>query len=154
MGTSARRGTPDGELRFGRTVTGRATVGIYSAAARHPAGRAEAGASPIHRGAAPSESENVVSDTDQTAFLSALEDHLQAVVTDAVAEPLRSIDPGLGTVAGLCQSAVRSGGKRLRPRFAYWAWRVGAPAVRRRRRWSGWPPPWSCCTRRSSCTTT
>ncbi|MCK0175396.1 polyprenyl synthetase family protein [Mycolicibacterium sp. F2034L] len=67
-------------------------------------------------------------DTDQIEFLSALEDHLHAVVADMVAEPLRSIDDSLGTVAGLCRSAVQSGGKRLRPRFAYWAWRVGAPA--------------------------
>lgn len=67
-----------------------------------------------------------MSDTDQTAFLSALEDHLQSVVTGAVAEPLRSVDSSLGTVAALCRSAVQAGGKRLRPRFAYWGWRVGA----------------------------
>ncbi|MGE2713638.1 polyprenyl synthetase family protein [Mycolicibacterium litorale] len=67
-----------------------------------------------------------MSDTDQTAFLSALEEHLQTVVTGSVAEPLRSVDQSLGTVAALCQSAVQAGGKRLRPRFAYWAWRVSA----------------------------
>ncbi|BCI52928.1 geranylgeranyl pyrophosphate synthase [Mycolicibacterium litorale] len=69
-----------------------------------------------------------MSDTDQTAFLSALEDHLQTVVTDSVTEPLRSVDESLSTVAGLCRSAVQAGGKRLRPRFAYWGWRVGADA--------------------------
>ncbi|WNG89777.1 polyprenyl synthetase family protein [Mycobacterium sp. ITM-2016-00317] len=67
-------------------------------------------------------------DTDQTTFLSALEDHLHAVVRDGVAEPLRSVDEQLDEVAWLCRSAVQAGGKRLRPRFAYWAWRVGAPA--------------------------
>ncbi|WP_232375256.1 polyprenyl synthetase family protein [Mycolicibacterium baixiangningiae] len=67
-------------------------------------------------------------DTDQTEFLSALEGHLRAVVTDAVAEPLLSVDRNLVAVAAVCESAVQSGGKRLRPRFAYWAWRVGASA--------------------------
>ncbi|MGE2836801.1 polyprenyl synthetase family protein [Mycobacterium sp. SMC-4] len=65
-------------------------------------------------------------DTDQTTFLSALEDHLRSAVTDDVAEPLRGVDENLGGVAALCHSAVQSGGKRLRPRFAYWAWRVGS----------------------------
>ncbi|WP_286149450.1 polyprenyl synthetase family protein [Mycobacterium sp. IS-1496] len=67
-------------------------------------------------------------DTDQTEFLAALEDCLHTVVRDRVAEPLQAIDEGLSSVATLCGSAVQSGGKRLRPRFAYWAWRVGAPA--------------------------
>ncbi|MGE2728009.1 polyprenyl synthetase family protein [Mycolicibacterium vaccae] len=67
-----------------------------------------------------------MSDTDQTTFLSALEDHLLRTVTEAVAEPLRAVDRELDGIAGLCHSAVQAGGKRLRPRFAYWAWRVGA----------------------------
>lgn len=67
-----------------------------------------------------------MSDSDQAEFLSALEDRLDTVVREAVAEPLRSIDPGLDPVATLGRSAVQAGGKRLRPRFAYWAWRVGA----------------------------
>lgn len=67
-----------------------------------------------------------MSDTDLTTFLSALEDHLRVVVADGVAEPLRTVDENLSGVAALCGSAVQSGGKRLRPRFAYWAWRVGA----------------------------
>lgn len=67
-------------------------------------------------------------DTDQTEFLSALEGRLRAVVTDAVAEPLLTVDRNLVAVAAVCESAVRAGGKRLRPRFAYWAWRVGASA--------------------------
>lgn len=71
--------------------------------------------------------ENVVPDTDQTQFLTDLEDHLRAVVRDTVAEPLCSIDGGLDAVAAFCGSAAQAGGKRLRPRFAYWAWRVGAP---------------------------
>lgn len=65
---------------------------------------------------------------DQNAFLSALEDHLDAVVLDTVAQPLETVDSNLGPIGPLCRSAVQSGGKRLRPRFAYWAWRVGAPA--------------------------
>jgi geranylgeranyl diphosphate synthase type I len=69
-----------------------------------------------------------VPDTDQTSFLSALEDHLHAVVRESVVAPLQSVDEQLDEVAGLCRSAVQSGGKRLRPRFAYWAWRVGAAA--------------------------
>lgn len=69
-----------------------------------------------------------VPDTDQTGFLSELEDHLHAVVRDTVAEPLLAVDPDLDAVAALCRSAVQAGGKRLRPRFAYWGWRVGAPA--------------------------
>lgn len=119
----------DGKVRFGRTVAGFATVGIYNVAA---AGRRavcrQASITPYTRGATPSGSEDVVPDIDQTEFLSDLEEHLHAVVRDTVAEPLRSIDEKLGTVAAHCQSAVQSGGKRLRPRFAYWAWRVGAPA--------------------------
>jgi geranylgeranyl diphosphate synthase type I len=69
-----------------------------------------------------------VPDTHQTGFLSELEDHLHAVVRDTVAEPLRAVDRDLDAVAALCLSAVQAGGKRLRPRFAYWAWRVGAPS--------------------------
>lgn len=67
-------------------------------------------------------------DTDQTEFLSALEDRLNTVVDNTVAEPLCAVEAGLGTFAALCHSAVQSGGKRLRPRFVYWAWRVCAPA--------------------------
>lgn len=69
-----------------------------------------------------------MSDTDETEFLSDLEDQLQTVVRDTVAEALRAIDVGLDAVATLCRSAVQAGGKRLRPRFAYWAWRVCTPA--------------------------
>jgi geranylgeranyl diphosphate synthase type I len=59
-------------------------------------------------------------------FLTALERRLHASVTDAVVAPLRSIDDKLAVFAEHCTTAVTAGGKRLRPRFAYWAWRVGS----------------------------
>ncbi|WP_237570282.1 polyprenyl synthetase family protein [Mycolicibacterium lacusdiani] len=59
-------------------------------------------------------------------FLTALERRLHASVTDAVVTPLRSIDDGLTVFAEHCSTAVTAGGKRLRPRFAYWAWRAGS----------------------------
>lgn len=64
-------------------------------------------------------------DNDEiAAFLAALEERLAVSVTDAVVEPMRVIDVHLDVVAQLGMSAVTAGGKRLRPRFAYWAWRV------------------------------
>lgn len=63
-----------------------------------------------------------------TEFLTTLEDQLGAAVRDTVAAPLRSIDGSLEPVADLCLSAVNAGGKRLRPRFMFWAWRAARPA--------------------------
>jgi geranylgeranyl diphosphate synthase type I len=63
-------------------------------------------------------------DDEITTFLEALEGRLASSVTDAVIEPVRVIDGQLDAVAQLGMSAVMAGGKRLRPRFAYWAWRV------------------------------
>jgi geranylgeranyl diphosphate synthase, type I len=65
-------------------------------------------------------------DDGQTDFLAALEHHLQTWVSDTVVERVRAIDEDLSVFAELCLSAVSAGGKRLRPRFAYWAWRLGA----------------------------
>lgn len=63
-----------------------------------------------------------------TRFLDTLEDQLGAAVCDTVSAPLRSIDANLEPVADLCLSAVKAGGKRLRPRFMFWAWRAAGPA--------------------------
>jgi geranylgeranyl diphosphate synthase type I len=63
-------------------------------------------------------------DDEIATFLGALEDRLAGSITDAVIEPVRAIDEHLEVVAQLGMSAVMAGGKRLRPRFAYWAWRV------------------------------
>ncbi len=62
---------------------------------------------------------------DETAYVAAVEGELQAIVTAGIAEGLQSIDAELQPYAALCTSAVTSGGKRLRPRFAYWGWRAG-----------------------------
>ncbi|WP_395311559.1 polyprenyl synthetase family protein [Mycobacterium sp. AMU20-3851] len=59
-------------------------------------------------------------------FLHAVERRLHACVTGAVAEQLQLIDPELDTFAQVSLSAVTAGGKRLRPRFAFGAWRLGS----------------------------
>ncbi len=59
-------------------------------------------------------------------FLPAVERRLHTCVTGAVAEQLQLIDPELGSFAQVSLSAVTGGGKRLRPRFAFCAWRLGA----------------------------
>ena len=61
-------------------------------------------------------------------FLASLEERLESAVTSTVGAPLKAVDAGLEPFADLCLSAVKSGGKRLRPRFAFWAWRAVAPA--------------------------
>jgi geranylgeranyl diphosphate synthase type I len=61
----------------------------------------------------------------EMTFVAAVEDQLRAVVTRGVAEALETIDAELRQYAALCTSAVTAGGKRLRPRFAYWGWRAG-----------------------------
>ncbi|MCV7227244.1 polyprenyl synthetase family protein [Mycolicibacterium komossense] len=62
-------------------------------------------------------------DDHEDAFLAAVNTTLRTSVT-AATERLRAIDPGLAPFAELCLSAATVGGKRLRPRFAYWAWRT------------------------------
>ena len=56
--------------------------------------------------------------------------HLPAAVNAALAEFLNAevaalddIDPALGVFARTVRDVVQSGGKRLRPTFAYWGWR-------------------------------
>ena len=67
-------------------------------------------------------------DNDEMAtFLAAVEHRLHTSVTTAVIDPVRAIDEHLDVFTTLGMSAVTAGGKRLRPRFAYWAWRVGGP---------------------------
>lgn len=69
-------------------------------------------------------------DDEQNAFLAAVDGLLRAKVSDTVSDHLTSIDAGLRPFAEVCLSAATVGGKRLRPRFAYWAWRtlMGADA--------------------------
>lgn len=62
---------------------------------------------------------------DETAYVAAVEDELRAIVAAGIANALEMIDADLRPYAELCMSAVTSGGKRLRPRFAYWGWRAG-----------------------------
>jgi geranylgeranyl diphosphate synthase type I len=62
---------------------------------------------------------------DDVTFVTAVEDKLRAIVTVSIAEALTAIDSELEPYAALCTSAVTAGGKRLRPRFAYWGWRAG-----------------------------
>ncbi|CAN5637340.1 hypothetical protein BH09ACT8_BH09ACT8_51480 [soil metagenome] len=61
----------------------------------------------------------------EAAYLAAVEEELRAIVLTGIADGLTAIDAGLQPYAALCTSAVTSGGKRLRPRFAYWGWRAG-----------------------------
>lgn len=65
-----------------------------------------------------------------TDFLAAVEQRLHACVTGAVADPLQTIDAELSAYAQACLAAVTAGGKRLRPRFAFCAWRLGAEDLR------------------------
>jgi geranylgeranyl diphosphate synthase type I len=62
---------------------------------------------------------------DETAYTAAVEEEVRAIVTGGIADTLETIDPKLQPYAALCMSAVASGGKRLRPRFAYWGWCAG-----------------------------
>jgi geranylgeranyl diphosphate synthase type I len=51
---------------------------------------------------------------------------LQAVLAEALAEKRRQcelVDPAVGSLAQLLARFVLQGGKRLRPRFAWWGWR-------------------------------
>ncbi|WNG79606.1 polyprenyl synthetase family protein [Mycobacterium sp. ITM-2016-00316] len=61
-----------------------------------------------------------------TDFLVAVEQRLHTCVTATVAEPLQQIDTALSAFAQIGLSSVTAGGKRLRPRFAFCAWRLGA----------------------------
>lgn len=62
---------------------------------------------------------------EQKVFLTSVDAALRAI-TGTVAGQVAAIDDGLQPFADLCLSAATAGGKRLRPRFAYWAWRCVA----------------------------
>jgi geranylgeranyl diphosphate synthase type I len=61
----------------------------------------------------------------EAAYLAAVEGELRTIATAGIADKLAEIDAELRPYAQTCTSAVTSGGKRLRPRFAYWGWRAG-----------------------------
>ena len=63
---------------------------------------------------------------DTTGFLTAVQDRLRSVVVTEVADRLVGIDDELEPFAQVCLTAATSGGKRLRPRFAFCAWQLGA----------------------------
>lgn len=65
-------------------------------------------------------------DDEQAAFLGAVDAALHGAVAEGISDRLTVIDQGLIPFAELALSAATVGGKRLRPRFAYWAWRSAA----------------------------
>jgi geranylgeranyl diphosphate synthase type I len=61
---------------------------------------------------------------DETAFITCLERLLQLMVSTNIADMVNSIGAELQPYAALRVSAATVGGKRLRPRFAYWSSRA------------------------------
>ncbi len=68
---------------------------------------------------------------DPGSLTAALADRIAAELSAFLTERTRllgGISPDLGLLAQAAQAAVLTGGKRLRPTFAYWGWRCVQPA--------------------------
>jgi geranylgeranyl diphosphate synthase, type I len=74
---------------------------------------------------------DAVADRPDLSSPAALSNHIAAELTaflDGRSGLLAGISPDLDTLADTARAAVLTGGKRLRPTFAYWGWRCVQPA--------------------------
>lgn len=67
---------------------------------------------------------------EQFGYLAEVDAAMEASVTAAISNHLAEVDASLATFADASRAASTAGGKRLRPRFAYWAWRCAVPDTR------------------------
>lgn len=74
----------------------------------------------------PDREDSIAVQCEHADYLASVDTAVQAAVTAAVSVGLGAVDPGLAPFADIAQTASTTGGKRLRPRFAYWAWRLVA----------------------------